>query len=308
MTNIPRESEPDPFEHFVYVIAVKRFYDMRTLVSYDLEQFAALHGSQRKDLNAHSDFLSGAGRCVDQVTYKPGGDFLVTDDDGLALNLYRPTSLTPTTGDVGPWLDLWFHVVPDEAARAHLLNWCADLVQHPDRKVNHQIMIGGKQGIGKDSLLQPIIAAVGASNTVVIGPNDLAGQFNDWAEAKLLAVVEEVEAFHRPTFANKVKPLFAAPPHDIRINRKHVPAFAVPNLLRFVLFTNSPTPIAIDADDRRVFFYYSPATKKPSAYYRAYHAWCARHAGSVLRYLQSRDLSNFNRYDAPPATAAKDAL
>ena len=56
-----------------------------------------------------------------------------------------------------------------------ITNWLAHRVQHPGEKTNHALVLGGGQGIGKDTILQPVKMAVGAWNFQDISPDQSAG-------------------------------------------------------------------------------------------------------------------------------------
>lgn len=51
------------------------------------------------------------------------------------------------------------------------------LMQKPAEKVNHALVLGGRQGIGKDTLLEPVKYAIGPSNFAEISPAQLLGRF-----------------------------------------------------------------------------------------------------------------------------------
>jgi hypothetical protein len=38
----------------------------------------------------------------------------------------------------------------------HIILWLAHRVQRPHEKINHALVLGGKQGIGKDSMLERV--------------------------------------------------------------------------------------------------------------------------------------------------------
>lgn len=113
-------------------------------------------------------------RPIEQLTWSPGDPALIHDrlmaeggwiprTGARVFNLYREP--TPAHGDpdeAGPWLDHVRLLYPDEAE--HLFRWFAHRVQHPDVKCNHAIVLGGAQGVGKDSLLEPVVRAVGSWN------------------------------------------------------------------------------------------------------------------------------------------------
>jgi hypothetical protein len=102
-------------------------------------------------------------RRVEQLTWLPGAPEIIEDqlvfDGGWhhrqgahCLNLYRPPQIV--LGDASQatrWLDHLKALYPDEAG--HILAWLAHRVQYPGQKPNHALVLGGGQGIGKDTLL-----------------------------------------------------------------------------------------------------------------------------------------------------------
>jgi hypothetical protein len=56
--------------------------------------------------------------------------------------------------------------------------WLAHRVQQPQEKINHALVLGGPQGIGKDSLLEPVKRAVGPWNVAEVSPQHVLGRFN----------------------------------------------------------------------------------------------------------------------------------
>jgi hypothetical protein len=92
---------------------------------------------------------------VDQITWAPGEPELIKDRvliDGGGLetqgrsvhNLFRPARVQPKPGDVTPWLEHVSRIYPDEAD--HIIRWLAHRVQRPEQKINHALVLGGKQG------------------------------------------------------------------------------------------------------------------------------------------------------------------
>ena len=108
---------------------------------------------------------------VEQMTWAPGLPQLVRDkliSDGgwierkgvTVLNLYRPPTIE--LGDAtkaGPWVEHVRTIYPDEAS--HIIAFLAHRVQRPHEKINHGLVLGGLQGIGKDTMLEPVKHAVG---------------------------------------------------------------------------------------------------------------------------------------------------
>jgi hypothetical protein len=71
----------------------------------------------------------------------------------------------------GPWLEHVHAIFPEDAA--HIMSWLAQRVQLPAEKINHALVLGGAQGIGKDSLLEPVKYAVGPWNFQEVSPTHL---------------------------------------------------------------------------------------------------------------------------------------
>jgi len=63
-------------------------------------------------------------------------------------------------------------------------------VQHPQDKINHALVLGGCQGIGKDTLLEPVKSAVGPWNFSEVSPQHMLGRFNGYLKSVILRVSE----------------------------------------------------------------------------------------------------------------------
>src|SRR5262245_11770194 len=139
-------------------------------------------------------------RPVEQMTWCPGHPMLIKDrlvvsggwiarKDVTCFNHYRALRIGP--GDAsndGPWLTHVGKLYPNDAA--HITAWLAHRVQRPEEKINHALVLGGAQGIGKDTLLEPVKHAVGPWNFQDIIPSQLLGRFNAFAKAVVLRINE----------------------------------------------------------------------------------------------------------------------
>jgi hypothetical protein len=106
------------------------------------------------------------------------------DRNGVScFNLYRP----PVIGhgeaiDAGIWLEHFRNVF--EGAAAHIIGWLAHRVQRPQEKANHALVLGGGQGVGKDTLLEPVKHAVGPWNFAEVSPKQMLGRFNGLCQVR----------------------------------------------------------------------------------------------------------------------------
>jgi hypothetical protein len=259
-------------------------------------------------------------RAVEQMTWSPGEPTLIEDKliaeggwiprSGVRIfNLYRPPILkTGNAAQAQSWLDHLDKVFGDQAE--HIVKWLAHRVQRPGEKINHAIVLGGAQGIGKDTLLEPVKHAVGPWNFVEISPTQMMGRFNGFLKSVILRVSEarDLGEFDRFGFYDHAKAYTAAPPDVLRVDEKNLREHSIPNVSGVIITTNHKTDgIHLPADDRRHFVAWSDLTKDDfdADYWARLWAWYGtggdRH---VAAYLASLDLSTFNPKAPPPKTPA----
>ncbi len=269
-----------------------------------------------------------AHRPVHGITWDPAEPQLIVgkaiDEEGMwvhdpslrVFNQYRPSVVAP--GDhrkAKPWLDLLKRLYPDDWP--HLLMWFAHRIQRPGEKVNHAIVLGGETRIGKDTLLQPVIAGVGAANVRDAEQAQLVSGFTEWAKCALLRVNEARSAegggqIDRKHFYERSKTIIAAPPDVIRINEKHTKPYFVRNVCGVVFTTNHRTgSLFFPTDDERHFVAWSPAKSADwsPAEWGKFNAWLDNGGTEhVVAYLQREDIARFNPKAPPPKTQAFWAL
>jgi hypothetical protein len=139
-------------------------------------------------------------RRVEQITWAPGRPEIIEDElisDGgwkarpgaHGLNLYQSPTIVPGNAtQAGPWIEHLATLYPEDAE--DIANWCAHRVQHPDIKINHALVMGGGQGIGKDWLLQALKMTVGAWNFHEISPPDLLTPYTPHVKSVVLRINE----------------------------------------------------------------------------------------------------------------------
>jgi Family of unknown function (DUF5906) len=263
-------------------------------------------------------------RRVEQLTWVPGLPEIIEDrlifDGGWqqrqgahALNLYRPPHIG--VGDAcqaSQWVEHIKMLYPDDVG--HILDWLGHRVQHPDQKPNHALVLGGGQGIGKDTLLAPIKYAVGPWNFQDISPTNLLEPFNPFVKAVVLRMNEahdlgESERTNRFALYERVKIYAATPPEVLRCNEKHLRQYYVPNVLGLIITTNHKSDgVYLPSDDRRHFIAWSHRSKEEfsAEYFNELWSWLLYENGNahVAAYLAQRDLSAFNPCALPRQTPA----
>ena len=257
---------------------------------------------------------------VEQMTWQPGAPMLVKDrliSEGgwidrpgcTVLNLYRPPTLVRgIAAEASVWLDHVRRVYPNEGD--HIVHWLAQRVQRPAEKINHALVLGGAQGVGKDTLIEPVKRAVGPWNVHEVSPQQLLGRFNGFIKSVILRVNEarDLGDVNRFQFYDHLKAYTAAPPDVLRVDEKNLREYSVPNCCGVIITTNHKTDgIFLPADDRRHFVAWSDLTKDSfdADYWAKIWSWYDRGGDShVAAYLSSLDLSGFAAKAPPPKTAA----
>jgi Family of unknown function (DUF5906) len=259
-------------------------------------------------------------RPIEQMTWAPGFPALIRDrliSEGgwierskvTCLNLYRPPLIKlGNPREAGPWLDHVRKIFPNDAD--HIIKWLAHRVQRPQEKINHALLLGGPQGIGKDSLLDPLKHAVGPWNFHEVSPVQMLGRFNGFVKSVVLRVSEarDLGDVNRFQFYDHMKAYTAAPPDVLRVDEKNLREHSVFNVCGVIITTNHKADgIYLPADDRRHYVAWSDLTKDDftEAYWNELWRWYEKGGYShVAAYLNELDLSDFNPKAPPQKTAA----
>jgi Family of unknown function (DUF5906) len=310
---IPSDLKPDDFWSYMlehrYIFAPTGEVWPASSVDARLPAVAGLKASTWIDRN----------RAVEQMTWSPGlpveiKDRLIAqggwfDRKGCRVfNQYRPPVVKPIVGNADRWLHHIDRLYGEHAP--HIVRWCAHRVQKPADKINHALVLGGKQGIGKDSLLEPVKHAVGAWNFAEVSPQQILGRFNGFLKSVILRVSEarDLGEFDRFAFYDHMKSLTAAPPDVLRIDEKHRQEYSIPNVCGVVITTNHKSDgIFLPADDRRHFVAWSDLDKSDftADYWNELWQWYGRGGLDVVaHYLARLDLAAFNPKAPPPQTEA----
>jgi len=260
-------------------------------------------------------------RAVEQLTWAPGESELIEgqliDSSGgwiaqpgcRVFNLYRP----PNCEEGEPqraerWVEHVRALYGEESL--HIIRWLAHRVQRPGEKINHALVLGGAQGIGKDTILEPVSYAVGPWNMREASPIALLGRFNPFLKSVILRVSEarDLGDVDRYSLYDHMKVITAAPPDVLRIDEKNRGEYAIPNVTGVIVTTNHKGDgLFLPVDDRRHFVAWSSKSKDD---FRTGHfdaMWTWYRAGGmrdVAAYLRSIDIGAFDAKAPPRKTTA----
>jgi len=316
------------YERFAYIQDDESYFDLQDRREVSRQTFNALF-RHVPCKSIHTGRKIEASVCFDEnrqamgakalvgVTYAAGEDVLVSRDGDLYGNRWRdarPNIAGANNSDISMWLDHCKELVPEQAELDHIFDVMAFKVQHPEIKVNHAILHAGDEGSGKDTFWAPFIWAICGDhlkNRGIMDNNSVNSQWGYQLESEILIINElkEPDAATRRQLANQLKPIIAAPPEMLPINRKGLHPYMMANRLFVLAFSNDPVPISLASQDRRWFCVWSTAPRMNSD--RARKIWNWYRGGgfvAIANWLQSRDVSAFNPSAPPMMTEFKQNL
>ena len=318
------------YERFAYIQDDESYFDLQDRREVSRQTFNALF-RHVPCKSIHTGRKVEASICFDEnrqamgakalvgVTYAAGEDVLVSRDGDLFGNRWRDArpdlqSQKASLKDISLWMDHCQALVPEQSELDHIFDVMAFKVQHPEIKVNHAILHAGDEGSGKDTFWAPFIWAVCGDhlkNRGIMDNNSVNSQWGYQLESEILIINElkEPDAATRRQLANQLKPIIAAPPEMLPINRKGLHPYMMANRLFVLAFSNDPVPISLASQDRRWFCVWSTAPRMESQ--KASLIWKWYRAGgfaAIGAWLKSRDVRAFNPAAAPGMTEFKANL
>ena len=312
------------YARFAYLQDDDAFFDLMERHEVSRQSFNAIfrhiachsiHGAKKPKIEAATCFdenrQAKGARILKGVTYAAGESILCARDGIVYGNRWRDARPVPVAGNVQPWLAHVDRMIPDAKERAHVLDVMAFKVQYPNRKINHAVLHGGNPGSGKDTMWAPFFYAVGGDalkNVSLVRNEEITSQWGYALEAEIMVVNElrQSEAKDRRSLENTLKPLIAAPPEFLSVNRKGLAPYDLVNRLQVIAFSNERVAINLPSDDRRWFVIWSDAKRMTDEDGAAMWAWLESGGKSaVAAWLHARDVSVFNPGASPAMTEAK---
>ncbi|MBA1446768.1 MAG: hypothetical protein M3H12_02405 [Chromatiales bacterium] len=321
-------------QDWVYVAQIDRFINKRTLLMLPEKAFRNMFCHMESELMTlslatgqpiRSDIvkaaLDGPMVKVDGIDYYPDHPEYFDEAGVTYLNMWNGVIHRGRSGDPGVWLNHFERLGLNPEEIGHALDFMAYTLQHPGQKINHILVIGGGEGIGKDFILYPLVMALGQHSRSIDG-HELSTEFNDFLMRVKHLHVNELESADKRSRVNttaKLKPLASAPPERLSLNQKGVSKITVRNIVNVTATTNSQQPLDLMGGARRYYMIWSDIsvrggdgqmTQRWRDYWQQAWTWM-RDAQSwevCAHYLLQRDVSHFEPGAAPKITAFQEAI
>jgi hypothetical protein len=242
---------------------------------------------------------------IRELTYAPGEAHITANND---FNVWQDTGVRPVRGNIGPWEALIARMFPG-ANPDHVTwfkRWLAYPLRHPGTKMFSCVLVWSHNGgTGKNLLAETMFPIYGASNCTVIKSKHLTGDFNGWAEGKQFIVGDEITLDDKRHTSGDLKSMLTS--RVVRINRKGIEAYEMPDCCNFYFTSNDPVALMLDQGERRTFVRHVPETKVGNDYGTHYMEWVAAGgAAAVAWYLiEELGMGDFSPTAEPPDTADK---
>ena len=258
--------------------------------------------------NPPMEFLSSPHACkLEAFDYVPSGSKFIPKGNDLYLNIYRANPLISVQGDCRVILEHFEFMFPDEAVRKHWLNWFAHLIQFPELKIKHcLLLISKRQGVGKSFFKVLLERLLGDWNIAYIDSGSWMASFNSHHLNKQVGVIEELAIRKEVSAYNALKQYITE--DYIMAKEKHVTEYKARTPYAMLAFSNDPKPIVMEDKERRFHVYTTPVEPMGGDYYNRLFKFSDSELAAFKHFLMKWGLGGFSPDAPPPMTADKRRL
>ena len=237
---------------------------------------------------AHADrrqFLGG-------IIFDPSGRPVAND----VLNLWQGFAITPKPGS---WDLLQRHTHEvlcsgNDGHFRHLLDWSANMIQHPDRQGEVAVILKGDEGIGKGIFARAFLPMFGQHGLQITNANHLTGNFNLQLRDVIYLFPDDCFVAGDQRQIGILKGLITEP--YLTIEGKFENPVQTRNYLHLVIASNEDRVVQMAIGARRFFVLdVSDTYKENHSYFAAISKQMDEGGYAAMLYdLQHRDISEFN--------------
>lgn len=232
------------------------------------------------------------------------------------LNLYKGVkdvvSKNNSNNDYSPlqnWLDL---SIPEQIVQNYLMDWFAYKVQNPASISPIIPTIIGKQGTGKNSIVETFKGLYKGNVVAATEAHTLAeANFNSNLSTALLVHIDESRTSNNDRKSLEAKIKFLTGNTNVSINEKYKSERTQRRYFNIIITSNDAVPVRMSehGDERRVvpIRFADGAAQHPIT--AAFGAWAVSELGhkTMYNYFMQRDVSEFDHNKYPEAIRETDA-
>lgn len=194
----------------------------------------------------------------------------------------------------------------DPTLTDYVLNWCARLIQQPDKPGEVALVVRGRKGTGKGFLFRALGSLLGQHFMQVSSAKYVVGDFNAHLRDCCLLFADEAFFAGDKKHESILKALITEP--TLTVEAKGIDAEPSPNFLHIGVASNEDWVVPASADERR--FVVLQATDKrmqDTGYFSQIQADLdSGGRENLLHYLMRRDLTGFEVRKVPRSQGLSD--
>lgn len=315
-----------------YIEKMNKFYHINSAYSIDKDAFNARFNRkvECREVGMFASTLATNHWNIPtyaDLMYWPGAGRVFEHEDQTYLNRYSPFALelrAPESAidqEAIQFVENHFrNIISNDGDRSVLLDWLSYVYRNPGKRVNWSPVLQGAQGIGKTFINVMMTALMGRGNSTTLDGSTISGtEYTEWAEGKVLCVVEEVRVSgsNKYEVMDRIKPFITN--SIISIREKYRSLREVPNFTSYLFITNHKDAIPIDKNDRRYAIIYSDLQSKDGlmavvgehdggkTYFNKLFSIVKNHSDLIGHWLKNRTYSDsFNPEGHAPITGSRE--
>lgn len=194
----------------------------------------------------------------------------------------------------------------DESHFHWFISYFAHMVQKPWELPLVAIVLRGRKGVGKSSILEIIGSLYGSSFGTYAHPDKILGRFNGELDNKIFIVLEEAFWGGDKSKESVLKQLITGKTHTIE--RKGLESYTIKNYLRIAISGNEEWLVPATEEERRfAVFDVLPGNMQNHAFFESMSKGMAEGGQRLLlQYLMTYDFSDVNVKRAPDTQGLRE--
>ena len=242
-------------------------------------------------------------RQYDKIVFDPSGSCSKKNYNSWKGFAYKPNE----SGNIDIYLDHIFRNASggDQTRFDYMLNWMARAVQKPNEQGQVAIVLGGKKGTGKNSVIDYFGDLFGSTHFKVASHRKhVTGEFTRHLRGCVILFANEAVWAGNHQDEGILKALIT---DNTRMDEaKGIDAHNTKNYVHLMMATNEEWVVPATLDERRFFVVeMGCANIQDKAFFDKMRITMKEEGGceKLLDFLQKRDISKFNVFDVPETEA-----
>jgi len=229
---------------------------------------------------------------------------------GECLNLWQGWGVEAKPGDWGLIREHIEEVIAggNKVFGDYVLSWIAWSIQHPDQQAEVALVLIGRKGVGKGTLIRCLQRIFGAHAFQVTSREEVIGKFNGHLQDCILFIADEAYWGGDKRCVGRLQGMITEV--TLPIERKGIDLIQVPNYLHVVMLAEPGWVIPAGRYERRyAALAVGDARRGDKSYFRALHRQIAVGGAEAMFYdLQEMELGDWHPRDIPEALLCGAAL